>query len=185
MKALKYILKLILKVILFLVALLIVLLFIFYLYIFINETRAQNAFKDRYIKSEIGAIIASDKIHRREYLEKEGFSKDEIEKNLLSVADIYQRERDKYYTYCNNNSKHCTLNENTFFDGSVGVSIHITYRFDKESVDFFNKYREDRLVELWIGKKSPLCSNIHYPYESYKKDICREPFGDYLYRKIK
>ncbi len=87
-------------------------------------------------KDFIEKLIKKDKKRKRQLLHTCNVPPKEIDKLMLTLGIQYQKEENKFDTYCEENNEICKINyDASFWDG---LTVSISYTFDKESTIFFN-----------------------------------------------
>lgn len=128
--------------------LLVVLIVVFGLLVFSGVYRQGDLdkMKDSLITDEIN--------HRKEFLEAvekiKGKSEDEAKLYVKSLEPYFQREKEKFYRYCDgkNLTPYCEIKNN------FNEDLSITYRYDEESLAFFHQPPHIRMLK----KSDEICS---------------------------
>lgn len=100
------------------------------------------------------SLITDEINHRKEFLEAvekiKGKSEDEAKLYVESLEPYFQREKEKFYRYCDgkNLTPYCEIKNN------FNEDLTITYRYDKESLAFFHQPPHIRMLK----KSDELCS---------------------------
>lgn len=102
-------------------------------------------------------LIKQDKKDKITLMMKQGISKADAIKRVEALRPQYEIEKKKFYNYCKEDSEYCksfiSINEGIdscghiwrlIFDKpySEKGAIEVAYFFDKDSLEFFNKYVE-------------------------------------------
>lgn len=110
---------------------------------------------DNMLSGLIQYIIKKDKVNRRKWLEKEGYSKEDINKTFQILQVRYKEEREKIFKYCFidfsekkyyplnpeffKEMDYCSISNDNLAHSSNFIDLGVTYTFDSESSAFFNE----------------------------------------------
>lgn len=154
---------------------------------------------DEKVKNHLSGLIESrikyDKYKRGIYYKNKGYSQKQIDEIILSLENKYQKERKKIFNYCkvseidfldyfdefHHKYSNCIFDHDWEKKRSLDW-IHIEYRFDKESYDFFNEIVEFHSQNSLKAKVSSEIQIHHYnPNVKWYKEVVNGLIGSGMF----
>ena len=108
----------------------IVFLFLIYKILYMSWYVDTYSHIDARAENEMYQCIDDDRKYKKGYFQAQGKTEDEINKIMLDLEPLYQREMHKM-----KNSAYVDWDINSI----MGLEVGIYYKFDKESLEFFNQ----------------------------------------------